>query len=414
MGERNTMRLLPLFLCAVVALAVSRNDHVNLDEATDLIQEHAMIDTGAKTNAKVSAKAAVKAKDAVKTTASAKAKVSSTEGSGVKARATVMIGTHELDAEEVSMAKAQLHKVVRKMGARHPEFLGESAQISSMVAQGSEAGYVAGGYIRLRKVLAKVDEFERELRKEHYDLDLTRKNLISRCNKEGADLAAGMTKFAADSKAAMNNQKNIASNIQRRMGEIEDSKARENGQGMEKTMGKTVIDSKSDYDKYWAETEERHQVRNVLMQALWLVCTGFRKFRHTAYCTTLRKQPDYQETGDSKWVDEGGNDYLTNLANSIKFGETMTPVWEQQKAADAEAANQLDGDVDMEKGFVNNRAPWGVDPVGSGGEEKEMSDEQMSSRLSFLIETSYTPQRVSSPISGLISALQEGDEATTK
>merc|ERR1712057_70069 len=177
-------------------------------------------------------------------------------------------------------------------------------------------------------------------------------------------------------------------------------------------MHKTLKDTKTSYDAYWTETEERHQVRNVLMQALWLVCVGFRKFRHTEYCTTLRKQPDFQEGGDSKWIDEGGNDYSDNVKNSIKFAETMTPIWEQQKVADQEAANQLDGDVDMEKGFVNNRAPWGVDPNSAGGEEKEMTAEQMSSRMSFLIETSYTPERISSPINGFISALQEGDEAS--
>ena len=48
--------------------------------------------------------------------------------SQVKARATVMIGTHELDAEEVEMAKSQLHKITTKLGARHPVFLGETAK----------------------------------------------------------------------------------------------------------------------------------------------------------------------------------------------------------------------------------------------------------------------------------------------
>ena len=48
-------------------------------------------------------------------------------GSQVKARATVMIGTHELDAEEVDMAKSNLKKLTMKLGARHPVFLGESA-----------------------------------------------------------------------------------------------------------------------------------------------------------------------------------------------------------------------------------------------------------------------------------------------
>ena len=38
-----------------------------------------------------------------------------------------MIGTHELDAEQVSMAKHALSKITMKLGVRHPIFLGEAA-----------------------------------------------------------------------------------------------------------------------------------------------------------------------------------------------------------------------------------------------------------------------------------------------
>merc|ERR1712216_280624 len=138
-----------------------------------------------------------------------------------------------------------------------------------------------------------------------------------------------------------------------------------------------------EYKAYWTATEDRHQVRNVLMQALWLVCTGFRSFRHTEYCTNLRRQPDYDEmedldaTGRRLWECEKDTDgtasctgvnadkLLEDVKGSDTFGNTMQPVWEQQKLADAEAGsvNTFDGDVDMEKGFVNNKAPWGVDPA---------------------------------------------------
>lgn len=44
-----------------------------------------------------------------------------------QAKATIMIGTHEVDAEAVYMARAQVQKLQMKMGARHPIFLGETA-----------------------------------------------------------------------------------------------------------------------------------------------------------------------------------------------------------------------------------------------------------------------------------------------
>merc|ERR1712193_107111 len=406
MGDR--MRLLPLFLCAVLSLCMANMESLegaNLEETTELTHGHADLHSAAK----VAADTHTSAKVGVKAKVSSKGKAAS----ALDTRATVMIGTTEFDSEEVSLAKTQLRKVVSKIGTRHPAFLGETVQVSTLVDQGTTTGYVAGGYLRLKKILEKVDSFEAELTLEHRTKDNERTALIRKCNKDAADLAAGMEKFDQDSIDRKNSQKQKQDLITTKMGEIEQSRARELGEGMEITMHKTLKDTKTSYDAYWTETEERHQVRNVLMQALWLVCVGFRKFRHTEYCTTLRKQPDFQEGGDSKWVDEGGNDYDNNVKNSIKFAETMTPVWEQQKSADEEAANQLDGDVDMEKGFVNNRAPWGVDPASSGGEkEKEMTAEQMSSRLSFLIETSYTPERVSGPITGFISALQEGDEAS--
>jgi hypothetical protein len=383
---------------------------ISLEETLDVGHDHLI--SGAKTQAKTQVDTHVEVASKVTSSAKSASKVADGETAKVAARATVMIGTHEVDAAAVEAAKAKLHEVVTKIGTRHPQFLGEAEKVSTLVNEGTGTGYVAGGYLRLKKILLKVDDFENELKSEHQTKETERFNIIERCNKEADDMSQGMGKFMDDSTAKKEGALNTQGVINRKMTEIEESKARENGISMEETMGKTIRDTATDYQNYWVETEERHQVRNVLMQALWLVCTGFRKFRHTAYCTTLRKQPDYQEGAESKWTDEAGHDYQTSLSNSIKFGETMSPVWNQQKVADAEAANQLDGDVDMEKGFVNNRAPWGVDPVGSGGEEKEMTDEQMSSRLSFLIETSYTPQRVAGPIQGIISALQTGDEAT--
>merc|ERR1719473_2335386 len=95
------MKVAVLALCVAAVLS---NESVNLDEGTTLVQETAGIDAG------------MSAKTGVKVTDAAKAKV----GGQNKARATVMIGTHELDAEEVEMAKSHLQKITMKLGARHP------------------------------------------------------------------------------------------------------------------------------------------------------------------------------------------------------------------------------------------------------------------------------------------------------
>ena len=98
-----------VFAIAVVAVTLA-SDSVMLDDSTELLQESVSVDlhAGAKVGAKISNKAKV--------------------ANQVKARATVMIGTHELDAEEVEMAKSSLSKITRKLGARHPIFLGETAK----------------------------------------------------------------------------------------------------------------------------------------------------------------------------------------------------------------------------------------------------------------------------------------------
>jgi hypothetical protein len=398
------MKLVALFLCAVAALSIANMetaDVANLDETTEMIHAHSEIHATAKVHAKVSSDS--KLGD----------KVASKVASKVAARATVMIGTHEVDSEAVSMAKAQLHKLVTKIGARHPEFLGETASVSSLVQEGTTSGYVAGGYLRLRRILTKIDQFEMELDDEHKALDKKRNAEIKRCRNEKRRLQKGVRRFLRTRYRVKRKMKRKERRIGHKMAQIERSMRSEAGPVMEQEMSKVIVNTKHSYSSYWQQTEERHQVRNVLMQALWLVCVGFRKFRHTSYCTTLRKQPDYKESGDNKWRHEAGNDYQANKMNSMKFADTMTPIWEQQKVADSEAANRLDGDADMEKGFQNNRAPWGVDPVASGGEKKEeLTSEQMSSRLSFLIQTSFTPERIATPITSFISALQEGDEAT--
>merc|ERR1711887_430333 len=96
--SEGVMKYAIAIFCAIAVVALAHDSTV-LDEATDLVQEEAMVDLSAKTQAKVSVHEA------------ASAKVAAKAGSKAKARATVMIGTHELDAEAVQMAKHQLSKV---------------------------------------------------------------------------------------------------------------------------------------------------------------------------------------------------------------------------------------------------------------------------------------------------------------
>merc|ERR1711998_163704 len=163
--QRRTvaMKLLSLFVCAVAALAIA-HDTATLDEAIELVQEHTLHEAGAKMGAAVAVDHAPKTKMAVSSKAHAKkSKSAASVAKKVEARSTVMIGTHELDATKVAVAQKQLNRITRKIGLRHPKFLGEAAQIQSMASHGAEAGYVAGGYARLKTILEKVDAFELEL-----------------------------------------------------------------------------------------------------------------------------------------------------------------------------------------------------------------------------------------------------------
>merc|ERR1712178_74981 len=72
----------------------------------------------------------------------------------------------------------------------------------------------------------------------------------------------------------------------------------------------------------------------------------------------------------------------------------------------------------MEKGFINNRAPWGVAPDGKPAvapAEKELTHEQLAGRLTFLLQSSNAPARAAGPLVDFISALQTGTgEMTAK
>merc|ERR1711981_1003291 len=396
MGKRE--RMMRVLLFALCALAVTlAHESANLDESTDLVQEAAGLDTG------MTAKTGIKVENAAKT------KV----GGQNKARATVMIGTHELDAEEVEMAKSHLQKITMKLGARHPIFLGESAQIADFTQAGTEARYVKGGYAKLTTILKKVDEFNAELEQEKKTAVKNREALYDGCDGGAAKFNKDSKKRTADVKALQEKQKERYTSIQAKQAHIANLLVQETTKAAELKTDTEAVDK--EYKAYWTATEDRHQVRNVLMQALWLVCTGFATFRHTEYCTNIRQQPDFDEpaikqpTAEAMTLNDGPSKLAKIIKHSTTFGQTMQPVWEQQKVAD--------------RSTVNSQAPWGVDPAGMsarvGGEEElgesnesqDMTNEEMSSRLSFLLESSAVPERIASPINAFIQALDSNDVA---
>merc|ERR1711871_1891435 len=412
---RTRERMMRVLLFALCALAITlAHESANLDESMDLVQEAAGLDTG------MTAKTGIEVENAAKT------KV----GGQNKARATVMIGTHELDAEEVEMAKSHLQKITMKLGARHPIFLGESAQIADFTQAGTEARYVKGGYAKLTTILKKVDEFNAELVLEKDKYVNQREGQYEGCDSGDRKFNTNTKKRAAKAARMKRAQKRRYNRIQRAQANIARLLKYETSKANALKRDTKAVDKA--YKAYWQATEDRHQVRNVLMQALWLVCTGFATFRHSEYCTNIRQQPDFDEpamyppTEASMKLADGPAKLAKLIKHSTTFGQTMQPVWEQQKVADRNTVNSFDGDVDMEKGFVNNKAPWGVDnkgvrtalkpaeeetDLGESNESKDMTNEEMSSRLSFLLDSSAVPERIASPINAFIQALDSNDAA---
>jgi len=181
------------------------------------------------------------------------------------------------------------------------------------------------------------------------------------------------------------------------------------------------------YNTYWGLTDDHAKVRQVLMQAMWLICYGFRSFRNDEFCVTLRQQPDFNEpqTDQTPVTDSA---YATNQAITAAFAQTMEPVWVQQKLADTQLVNTMDGDTAGNKGFVKNRAPLGIDEEAElenlaliqeqmGVKDgKDLGNGEMASRLQNILEASGSPDSVVQPIQGLVIALQdsEGEELSAE
>jgi hypothetical protein len=347
-----------------------------------------------------------------------------------KAGAMVKIFDKTFSMSKVSAVKAQFRRVLHAVGKRHPELLGEAATLSHF--SGESEDKIEGGFSHkgLAKVVARIDGVEKELIAERDLAKKQRKQREQECNQD----IKTSEKNIRDSQASLRNQKVVMdghkNDIKALHKSISDSENMEGGgqtDSYESIMKMKRDEITKRYKEHWAGSDERAEVRNVLMQAMWLVCYGFRSFRQDPFCVTLRKQPDFAEPGEAQKEAKGEN-YRRNTQISDVFANTMKSVWNEQMLADMHMVNRNDGDADMEKGFVNNKAPWGVDPA----EERQtetllqtqvgLSDKQgatldnkaMSERLNFLLRSSDAPVRATAPIQGFVNALEmaQGNEQT--
>jgi len=335
----------------------------------------------------------------------------------LKARNMVMLGDVATNRAKVEMAQRQLKHVLEHIGRKHPEYIVQTEAMEDFVSndllgESNSNKKLEGGFAKLKKILLKIDDLEHELTKELDDEEAKRKKNREECQRTISQLEDDI----AEKQQELDNAQAIVHGLKgKNLGAqdaIRASKASEgaSGPGSFETMTETMLaDRQVKYDEYWSLTGDSAAVRNILMQALWMVCTGFRSFRHVDFCETLRKQPDYAEPPLPQGValvgDEG---YEAHKKASEKFSHTMEGTWVAQKKADLHAANAGDGDIDMEKGFINNRAPWGVDPATDG--EKELTHTEMASRLDFLLqEGGHSAPKVTVPINAFINALQTGE-----
>jgi len=342
-----------------------------------------------------------------------------------EAKMTMKIWGKEVSTEKVHLARKQLHKVVQTMAVKRPGILNSMEAIQELTDHPEMLGEgkLTGGFKKLRKVLFKVDSLEQELFDEwemlRQQIEAAKKKCDDAWNNSEQKLNADIEEYENLRRKAREHKNGIT---EAKVG-ILASEGKETGDWSTR-MEDNKENTKIGYDKYWLESDDRAAVRNVLMQAVWLVCYGFRKFRHDDFCENLRKEPDFAESGTAE-PEAKGVAWENNMKTTYAFSETMEQVWQQQKAADAHAVNREDGDPDMEKGFVNNRAPWGVDPattsqslleeaVGADASEMQadgtMSSQALASRLDFLLQSSNLPEQASAPIADMVLALQEDEE----
>eukprot|EP00658_Telonema_sp_P-2_P010604 TRINITY_DN13_c0_g1_i2.p1 TRINITY_DN13_c0_g1~~TRINITY_DN13_c0_g1_i2.p1 ORF type:complete len:1101 (-),score=278.30 TRINITY_DN13_c0_g1_i2:124-3426(-) len=402
-GAMRTFAPVVLAAIAIVSVALDSSEAIgpaNVESATELLQH--------------SSQHTVRAKQGIRL--------------GEANEATVKIMGREVSAVAIRVAQKKVRALVEKLGVRWPEMISSISTIQEMTDRPGQLGEegIEGGFKKMIKVLHKIDEMEQQLVDEHVQLKTQIETAKAACAvgwKQSEERLNGLIAEYEHLKAAVVQHKNGILADKNSIKKSEENEVEVWADRLEISE----VDTKAAYDKYWLESDDRAEVRNVLMQAVWLVCYGFRQFRHDHFCIKLRKQPDFGEHGIAQpsTADPG---HAANAKTSYSFSETMEQVWQQQRAADAHAVNEGDGDPDMEKGFVNNKAPWGVDPDDAeresgtrlslvqeavGADDSElladgsMSTQAIASRLQFLLESSSISERGAAPIQELAESFRQ-------
>eukprot|EP00658_Telonema_sp_P-2_P010606 TRINITY_DN13_c0_g1_i7.p1 TRINITY_DN13_c0_g1~~TRINITY_DN13_c0_g1_i7.p1 ORF type:complete len:939 (-),score=288.58 TRINITY_DN13_c0_g1_i7:108-2924(-) len=397
------MRVATLFVCAAVAVSLAIDTESQaIDGSTELLQESAKIG--------VHAKQGLETEDLI------------AQGAG----ATMKIWGKEVSTATIQQAQKQLHRVMTKISVKRPEIIGSISTIQELTDNPGELGEgkLDGGFKKLRKVLIKIDDLQQELIDEEIQLNAQIAAAKAKCDDQWHTSESNLNNMITEyeqSKAATIQHKNGITADKEKIGSSEETEK----EVWNDRLSTSEEDTKAAYDKYWLESDDRAEVRGILMQAVWLVCYGFRTFRHDDFCETLRKQPDFAEDGTAQDSTAAPGAAL-NAKTSYSFSETMEQVWKLQKAADAHAVNSGDGDPDMEKGFINNKAPWGVDPDDSSEmslvqeavgvdshdllEDGTMGSKAIASRLEFLLQSSSMASNYATPLQELVEAFQEDGE----
>merc|ERR1711959_22884 len=238
-----------LFVCALIAVAVaidSETMSADIEGTTELLQEHAKVEAKAKEGIQLGEK----------------------EG----AKDTLTIWGKEVSMQKVQLAKKQLHHVMKHISVKRPQILSSISTIQELTDKPEllGEGKLNGGYKKLRKGLWKIDQLEQELFDEW---EMLRQQYEAAKKKCDDAWNASEKKLNADIERYENMKREV---VERRNGIEEDKahiKSSEN-----KVVGvcaARLADSKEQttagYDKFWVESDDRAAVRNILMQAVWLV-----------------------------------------------------------------------------------------------------------------------------------------------
>jgi len=353
--------------------------------------------------------------------------VEETAKAGMQAGATVTIWDKQFATAKVSAAQAQLHRVVEKLVRRHPEILGEADTIKQFTKEPESLESISGGIEALRAVLDKVDRTREELQGEKLEVKENIDDLRSRCatdSKNARDTIATKEAALSAGKTEIDQKRTRISELREQIKGSQNTEAGEQASSYESQMSEKRKQLSRSYSEYWSNTDRRSQTRDVLMQAIWLVCYGFQSFASESFCVDLRREPDYSESLDAP-LEARGLDYKHNLEVTGQFAEVMRPLWKQQKLADLHMAND-DGDPTRTKGFQRGKAPLGIT-----AEAQEETDEliqqqvgvtdgtsnvELASRFEALLEKSNAPDNVAIPVQGLVQLLQttEGSAVTAQ